>query len=357
MRTNGVILSHREGRILALWKPLRRTTLLKRLRRVAYASLLRAVARIAQSLFFMPRGDVTYICYIDESGTAETPGTSSHFILAGVSIPIWHWKDADREASIVLAQYGLRNEELHTGWLLRSYYEQSRVPNFERLSWDERRSAVQRVRAAHLLRLQQAQNRAAYRQLKKNHAHTHAYIHLTKSERTQLVHEVARCVAGWGFARIFSENIDKLYFDPVRTHRTVNEQAFEQVVSRFELFLENMESINNERSLGILVHDNNETVARKHTALMRSFLSQGTLWTTVNHIIETPLFVDSKLTRMVQIADLISYAFRRYHENQEADLMRQLLPRAHRSDGIAVGIRHYTSQPCGCEVCAAHSGV
>jgi len=298
---------------------------------------------------------VTYLCYIDESGTPDLPGTSSHFILSGISIPIWHWKDADREAESVLAKYGLRDEELHTAWLLRSYSEQSKIPNFDRLPWDERRSAAERARASQLLALQRAQNRTAYKQAKKNYAHTKAYVHLTRDERASLVREVADCVSGWGFARIFSENIDKLHFDPVRTHRTVAEQAFEQVVSRFERYLADMESLNaGERSLGILVHDNNDTVARRHTALMRDFLAKGTLWTSIKHIIETPLFVDSKLTRMVQIADLVSYAFRRYHENDEVDLFRKILTRAHRAGRSAVGIRHYTAPHCSCEVCTAH---
>jgi hypothetical protein len=32
-----------------------------------------------------------YLCYIDESGTPESSGNTSHFVLAGISIPIWHW--------------------------------------------------------------------------------------------------------------------------------------------------------------------------------------------------------------------------------------------------------------------------
>ena len=30
-----------------------------------------------------------YLCYIDESGTSDIPGNTSHFILAGLSLPIW----------------------------------------------------------------------------------------------------------------------------------------------------------------------------------------------------------------------------------------------------------------------------
>ena len=83
-----------------------------------------------------------YLCYIDESGTPEIPGNTSHFVLAGLSIPISYWRNADREVSQVLGAYGLENEELHTAWLLRKYLDQTKIPNFEQLDWASRRSAV-----------------------------------------------------------------------------------------------------------------------------------------------------------------------------------------------------------------------
>jgi len=38
--------------------------------------------------------EVTFmnLCYMDESGTPDIPGNSSHFILVGFSIPITYWK-------------------------------------------------------------------------------------------------------------------------------------------------------------------------------------------------------------------------------------------------------------------------
>ena len=57
---------------------------------------------------------------------------------------------------------------------------------------------------------------------------------------------------------------------------------------------------------------NNETVAKRHTDIMKKFLQTGTLWTQINHVIETPMFVDSQLTGMVQLADLCAYSIRRY---------------------------------------------
>lgn len=297
-----------------------------------------------------------YLCYIDESGTPEVPGNSSHFVLAGLAIPIWHWRDADREVSAVMARYDLKDEELHTAWLRRKYPEQEKIPDFEQRSHADRRFLVQQSRTSHLLRLQREHNQKAYRQAKKNFRHTNAYIHLTYNERVGLTCEVADCVSRWGFARLFAECIDKVHFNPVHTSgRTIEQQGFEQVVSRFERYLRNTSGSQPQRTYGLLVHDNNQTVDIKHTRLMREFHRRGTLWTNVDHIIETPLFVNSSLTGMVQVADLCSYALRRYVEFGERDLFDHVFHRADRQGQYTVGVRHYSAQTCVCQVCQTHN--
>ena len=47
-----------------------------------------------------------YLCYIDESGTSTVPGNTSHFVLAGISMPIWHWQDCDRGLRVVTKSLG-----------------------------------------------------------------------------------------------------------------------------------------------------------------------------------------------------------------------------------------------------------
>lgn len=222
-----------------------------------------------------------YLCYIDESGTSDIPGNTSHFVLAGISIPIWHWRDADREIFAVKTRYGLQNAEIHTAWLLRKYLEQSRIRAFDSLSRSRRESEVAKARRTHLLALQKSGRHKAYRQAKKNYAHTNSYVHLTLQERQAFVAEVADCVSRWGFARLFAECIDKVHFDPARAQSLVDEQAFEQIVSRFEQYLQNTDETRGQRNYGLLVHDNNETVERKHTVLMRNFHARGTLWTNI----------------------------------------------------------------------------
>jgi len=309
-----------------------------------------------------------YLCYLDESGTPELSGNTSHFILAGLAIPIWHWKDCERELAQIRQKYDLNlgdvHAEIHTAWLLRVYLEQTKIPKFSVLSRDERRLQVDAYRRAELLRLQKMPGqKERYNQTKKNYRLTDPYIHLTFDERKSLLQEIALCVSKWGFARLFAECIDKIQYPALNAkrraneQREINEQALEQVVSRFENYLRIKSAGQSNPMLGLLIHDNNQTVCKKHTALMKQFHRRGTLWTNVGHIVETPLFVNSELTSMVQIADLCAYAIRRYLENGEKELFDLIYARADRKDNIGktvnkvVGVRHWSSPTCTCAIC------
>lgn len=295
-----------------------------------------------------------YFCYIDESGTPDIPGNSSHFILAGISIPVERWKKCDQAISAIKTKYSLSDSEIHTAWMLRKYLEQSHITNFKTLSASQRTYEVEKLRTQEILRLQRAKNPKLLRQTKKNYEKTKAYIHLTFDERKAFINEVAVCISKWTFARLFAECVDKIHFDPNRAIHSIERQSFEQVVSRFETYLQKNCKASGKQCVGLLIHDNNETVSKRHTQLMKEFHKVGTFWTNISQIIETPLFVDSQLTSMVQIADLCSYALRRYVENDEDELFDLVFHRADRNRSIVVGIRHFTNNSCMCKICAAH---
>lgn len=309
-----------------------------------------------------------HLCYLDESGTPDIPGNTSHYILAGLAIPIWNWRDCEREIGIIRKKFGLENNEIHTAWMLRAYLEQSKIPSFGSFSHFDRRQKVETYRNAELLRLQKLPNNKAYNQAKKTFRHTTAYTHLTIDERRAFIKEIAKCISNWGFARLYAECIDKINYQSlnlarsVREQRNIDEQALEQVVSRFENHLRIINTTLPKASFALLIHDNNETVCKKHTELMKKFHSSGTLWTNVRHIVETPLFVNSQLTSMVQIADLCAYALRRYLENQEEELFDLIFTRAdrkenrERTEAKVVGIRHFTLPKCSCKICIARKG-
>ena len=238
------------------------------------------------------------LCYIDESGTPDLPGNTSHYILAGLSVPDSYWKRHHTQLEKIKTGYGLEDAEIHVGWMMRPYDEQRLISAFAMMTHERRRSEVSRQRNAEPLRIQKA-NGKGYRQTRKNYQKTEAYVHLTMDERRQAATGIAKLVSDWGVARLFAECIDKLRFDPARTNRTVHEPAFERVVSRFERYLQRDQS-----DYRLLIHDNNQTVAKKHTERMKAFLQKGTLWTHIEHAIETPISVDSQLTNMVPLADL-----------------------------------------------------
>ena len=294
-----------------------------------------------------------HLFYMDESGTPEIPGASSHFILVALSMPIIQWRTSEKDIETIKKKYGLQDKEFHFAWLLRKYREQTQIPGFDKMTYQQRRSEVERLRTTEILSLQKQKNKKPFFQTKKNYNKTKDYTHLTYDERKSLVKEVAFRVSQWGYARLFAECIDKTHFVATKTTGTIDEQAFEQVVSRCERFLKAVGSVE-QGCCGLLVHDNNETVALKHTVMMRKFHAKGTMWTSIEKIIETPFFVDSQLTSMIQIADLCAYSLRRYLENNESELFDLIFRRADRRDGTSVGVRHFAKSTCGCKICSQH---
>ncbi len=296
-----------------------------------------------------------YICYLDESGTTDLTHGTSHYVLLGFAIHIETWQAKDRDVTHAKAQFDLQSAEIHTGWMTRRYLEQERIPGFEAMTREQRRQATLRERQTTLLRIAATRPYEVLAEAKKNYRKTEPYIHLTRDERFQALRELADLAGSWQDSRIFFEGAAKAAY---RTGRTpaIDEESFTQVVSRFQHFLRNRGFALTARIMGMLVHDNNETVATRFTNLMRDFHARGTTYTLIPDIVETPLFVDSRLTSMVQIADLCAYAVRRFLENGETDLFDRVYQRTDRSGGVVVGGRHFTggASPCRCRICVDH---
>ncbi|OGP62753.1 MAG: hypothetical protein A2170_10075 [Deltaproteobacteria bacterium RBG_13_53_10] len=284
-----------------------------------------------------------YICYLDESGTVEPTPDSSHFVFVGLAIPAETWKQKDREVFAVKRRFDIENAEIHTGWMLRPYPEQRRVPEFEGMDYPTRRRAVLGVRALNLSRPRENHKQGA---LLKNYRKTEPYVHLTQDERVECISSLAQVIGSWVDCRLYGEAHDKTCSFGPRAY----EMAFEQIVTRFNTFLSH-----SAHTIGMLVQDHNETVCRKLTKQMREYHRAGTLWSAIENIVETPLFVDSQLTSMVQIADVCSFLTRRFFEKRETTLFDIIYTRFDRNRGRLVGLRHYTgSQACLCRVCEDH---
>lgn len=286
-----------------------------------------------------------YLCYLDESGTPDPGANTDHFIFIGLAIPADTWKAKDLEVLAIKQRYGLGAEEIHTAWMMRDYPEQKRVPDFEGLDAGMRRKAVLGLRS---LNLGRSRSSNQTRSLQANYKKTAAYVHLTRDERRRCVHELAMLCGGWEDARLFAEAKDKTLAPELPAE--CFERAFEQVVTRFNTYLEKSGD-----SIGLLIQDNNSTISSRFTDLMRKYYLQGTTWRPITRIVETPLFVDSQLTSMVQIVDIAAYATRRFFEKKEEPLFEFFYPRFNRDAEKLVGLRHFTGATgCACRVCKDH---
>lgn len=287
------------------------------------------------------------ICYLDESGTPEAAGTS-HFVLLGLALPATHWKRKDAEVSAIKRRYRLANSEVHTAWLMRRYPEQERIAGYTSLDDAARRRAVQKERKADLGKAALRSGRAV-KTAARNYKNSADYLHLSHAERVALVRELADAIGSWEEAKLFADA--QLVSAAGGPPEKLFSFAFEQVVTRLHHFLKAAYP----GAVGLLVQDNNQTAAHHLTSLMRRYHHQGTHWAQIDQLVETPLFVDSHLTSMVQMADLCSYATRRFFENGETDLFDRIYGRFDWNQGKLVGLRHYTSTaPCSCRVCNDH---
>jgi len=298
-----------------------------------------------------------YICYLDESGVPEFSGGTSHFVLLGLAIPIETWQAKDREVVSVIQLFDLGEAEIHTGWMFRRYLEQERIAGFEPMTRDQRRVAYDRQRDDTLVRIAATKPAEALVEAKKTYRKVAPYVHLTRSERLDVLRRLAQLIGSWTDCRLFCEAARKEAYRG-RTLPPIGEESFTQVVSRFQFFLNNRGRVEGNPVYGMLVQDNNTTVAMRLTRLMRVFHARGTTYTLIPNVVETPLFVDSALTGMVQMADLCAFATRRFFENAETDLFERIYSRFDRASGRVVGIRHFTGAlPCRCRVCVDHGRV
>jgi hypothetical protein len=91
-----------------------------------------------------------YLCYIDESGTSSIPGNTSHYILAGLSIPVDKWKKCDKDINKLKDKWKIKGQEIHTGWMFRPYLEQRKINDFEKMDYNQRIVEVRKLRQQEL---------------------------------------------------------------------------------------------------------------------------------------------------------------------------------------------------------------
>lgn len=129
------------------------------------------------------------------------------------------------------------------------------------------------------------------------------------------------------------------------------ELAFEDLCSRFDLYLRRLRG-EGDRQRGLLILDQSaqETTLQR---MAREFRTLGTQWGVIRNLADTPLFVNSAVSRVVQLADHVAYAvFRRYNA-ADAQYFDIIASKFDSADGVIHGLVHKQAVDpnCMCIAC------
>ena len=204
-----------------------------------------------------------FFLYVDESGNPARPN-QEHFILAGVTVfeRKTHWLSRDLEKiAASFDKYGIGPEELHGYPMWNGKSPWRKVPE------TERRGAIQE----------------ALRQIDGKHCRIIASVVNKKAIAPE---------------------------DPVR-------HTFQHVITRFDQFLARQYQHHADPQRGLLVCDKSQK-EYSIQAMAMEFKTEGRRKEKLHNMAEVPVFVNSKATRLIQLADLVAYAlFRKYERNDD----------------------------------------
>ena len=248
-----------------------------------------------------------HILYVDESGSVDNP-KEKYFILAGVSVferGVYHLIEA---LDTIVREFGLGDPgeiELHGSPM----YQGSIAP------W---RSVARPQREI-----------------------------MMKSALSKLG-------PGNASVRLFGVVIDKAAVSP----RDPVQMAFEEICNRFNLYLtrRNNRGRPEDSQRGLVVMDDTRHELPLQ-ALARQFRTDGTRWGQLRNMAEVPLFVDSRASRLIQVADLIAYSMWRKYEHRDGRFFDDLVPIFDQEGGVIHGLVHHRSrtETCFCPACMSRT--
>lgn len=118
-------------------------------------------------------------------------------------------------------------------------------------------------------------------------------------------------------------------FDPVSL-------AFEQMASRFDQYLMRLHR-EGDSQRGILILDKS-TYEETIQNLATDFRTIGHSWGVLRNLSEVPLFLDSKASRLIQLADLVAYSFFKAYEHNDNRFLQIIESRIDSEGGIRHGL-------------------
>lgn len=124
-----------------------------------------------------------------------------------------------------------------------------------------------------------------------------------RSAREEMIRKALAILKNQSSVRLFAVAVDRAFVSP----RDPVELAFEELCNRFNLFLQRENNRRGEQQRGLIVMDDTKH-EKPIQALARHYRLNGGRWGHFRNLAEVPLFVDSRASRLVQLADLVAYA-------------------------------------------------
>ena len=171
---------------------------------------------------------------------------------------------------------------------------------------------------------------------------------MERKQRVAILHKIYKYIAQHNVT-LFGIAMHKDSFkavDPV-------ERTCEELALHFDAYMARVEvEKHTDRQLGLMIFDQSNHYRTLHSLLDR-FKKTGTRFGKLKHMAEVPMFVDSKLSRVLQIADFVAYAVFRRYERGDSSFLDLIIPKFDESEGKLHGLLHLVSdyRNCYCPAC------
>lgn len=174
---------------------------------------------------------------------------------------------------------------------------------------------------------------------------------MSKGDRLSLLNAIAD---------ILSRTQDNVSLFAVAMHkasfprRDPIQRTCEEIAGHFDAFLTRLETREGaEKQRGLMVFDQSNHEKTLHS-LVAQFRTTGASWGKLKHLAEIPMFTDSKLTRMLQLADFVAYSVFRRYQHYDSALLDRIIAKFNSADGVLHGLVHMVAdhEKCFCPACA-----
>lgn len=132
--------------------------------------------------------------------------------------------------------------------------------------------------------------------------------------------------------------------------KTINpiQRTCEELSGHFDAYLTRLEvDQGRDKQLGLMIFDESNHARTLH-ALLSQYRTTGARFGRVKHIAEVPMFADSKLTRVLQIADFVAYAIFRRYERGDSSFLDLIIHKFDEAQGRLHGLVHLVADYKGC---------